>query len=195
MNTVFDRIYIKWYYTATQPKSKIYIKTKLMACYVVCTITYIYYTSVLCSERINVREYRRGIKMDGKPRETDNIGYTRRRQTNHKHSTICAGHHYTQSNANNVNKTLLWGYKIGKYFSIVGLNTIVCSNLCACVCKAIIIVHLVWKVVAIQIKIYFFNVSVKIAFNTSNPIYISIKTLLLLFVLIFHIFNCSQYYM
>ena len=75
--------------------------------------------------------------MNGQPRETDNIGYTRRRQRNHKHSTICVGHHYTQSNTNNVNKTLLWGYEIGKYFSIVGLNKIFCSNLCACVCKTI----------------------------------------------------------
>ena len=27
-------------------------------------------------------------------RETDNIGYTRRRQTKQKHNTICVGHHY-----------------------------------------------------------------------------------------------------
>ena len=62
MDTVFDCIYIKWYYTAAQPKSKINIKIKLMECYAVCTIKYIYYTSVLCSERINVRENRRGNK-------------------------------------------------------------------------------------------------------------------------------------
>jgi hypothetical protein len=30
---------------------------------------------------------------------------TRRRQTKQKHSTICVGHHYTQTNRNNVNKT------------------------------------------------------------------------------------------
>jgi hypothetical protein len=39
------------------------------------------------------------------PRETDNIEYTRRRQTKQKHNTICVGHHCTQTNANNVNKT------------------------------------------------------------------------------------------
>ena len=35
---------------------------------------------------------------------TANIGYTRRRKTKQKHNTICDGHHYTQSNTNNVNK-------------------------------------------------------------------------------------------
>jgi hypothetical protein len=30
---------------------------------------------------------------------------TRRRQTKQKQSTICVGHHYTQTNTNNVNKT------------------------------------------------------------------------------------------
>ena len=38
------------------------------------------------------------------PRETGNIGYTRRRQTKHKHNIICVGHHYAQTNKNNVNK-------------------------------------------------------------------------------------------
>jgi len=38
-------------------------------------------------------------------RETGNIGYTRRRQTKQKHNTICVGHHFTQANAYNVNKT------------------------------------------------------------------------------------------
>jgi hypothetical protein len=42
---------------------------------------------------------------NGQSRETDNIGYTWRRQTKQKHNTICAGHRYTQTNTNNVNKT------------------------------------------------------------------------------------------
>ena len=37
--------------------------------------------------------------------ETGNIGYTRRRQSKQKHNTICGGHHYSQTNTNNVNKT------------------------------------------------------------------------------------------
>ena len=37
--------------------------------------------------------------------ETGNIGYTRRRKTKQKHNAICVGHHYTQTNTNNVNKT------------------------------------------------------------------------------------------
>ena len=46
-----------------------------------------------------------GAIKNGQSRETGNIGYTRRRQTKQKHKTICAGHHYTQANTNNVNKT------------------------------------------------------------------------------------------
>jgi hypothetical protein len=30
---------------------------------------------------------------------------TGRRQINQKHNTICVGHHYAQTNTNNVNKT------------------------------------------------------------------------------------------
>jgi hypothetical protein len=33
-------------------------------------------------------------------READNTGHTRRRKTNQKHNTICAGHRYTQTNTN-----------------------------------------------------------------------------------------------
>jgi hypothetical protein len=33
----------------------------------------------------------------GQSRETGNTGYTRRRQHNKKHITICVGHHYTQT--------------------------------------------------------------------------------------------------
>jgi hypothetical protein len=54
--------------------------------------------------QINVREYRRG-NQNGQSRETDDIGNTRRRQTKQKHSTIFVGHHCTQTNTNNVNKT------------------------------------------------------------------------------------------
>ena len=37
--------------------------------------------------------------------DTDNIRYTRRRQTKQKHNTICVGHHYAQTDTNNVNVT------------------------------------------------------------------------------------------
>jgi hypothetical protein len=33
--------------------------------------------------------------------------YARRRKTKQKHNTICVGHHYAQTNTNNVNKLLL----------------------------------------------------------------------------------------
>ena len=37
-----------------------------------------------------------------KSRETGNIWYTRRRHEKQIHNTICVGHHYTQTNTNNV---------------------------------------------------------------------------------------------
>ena len=37
------------------------------------------------------------------PREACNIGYTRRKTP--VHNTMCVGHHYAQTNTNNVNKT------------------------------------------------------------------------------------------
>ena len=40
---------------------------------------------------------------NGQSRETSNVGYTIRRKT--QHNTICVGHHYSQANTNNVNKT------------------------------------------------------------------------------------------
>jgi len=46
----------------------------------------------------------RAIK-NGQSRETGTVGYTRRRQTKEKQNTICVGHHYVQTNTNNVNKT------------------------------------------------------------------------------------------
>ena len=47
----------------------------------------------------------KGNKKNGQTRETENIGYTRRKKTKQKHNTICVGNHYTQTNTNNVNKT------------------------------------------------------------------------------------------
>ena len=34
----------------------------------------------------------------GQTKETGNIGYTRRRQANHKQNTICLGHHLLYAN-------------------------------------------------------------------------------------------------
>jgi len=42
-----------------------------------------------------------GAIKNGKSRETGNIGYTRRRQTNQKHNTIYVGQNY----ANNLKQT------------------------------------------------------------------------------------------
>jgi hypothetical protein len=39
---------------------------------------------------------------NGQSRETDNIGYTRRRQTKQKHNSIFVGHHYAQTNTHNI---------------------------------------------------------------------------------------------
>jgi hypothetical protein len=45
-----------------------------------------------------------GAIKNGQSRETGNIGYTRRRKTKQNHNTICIGHHYAQTNTNNVKK-------------------------------------------------------------------------------------------
>jgi hypothetical protein len=50
-------------------------------------------------------ENTKGAIKNGQSRETDNTGHTIRRKTKQKHNTICVGHHYTQTNTNNVNKT------------------------------------------------------------------------------------------
>ena len=42
---------------------------------------------------------------NGQSREMSNLGYTRQRKTKQKHNTISVGHHYMQTNTNNVNKT------------------------------------------------------------------------------------------
>ena len=44
-----------------------------------------------------------GAIKNGQSRETDNIGYTRR--TIKTHNAICAEHHYTRTNTNNINQT------------------------------------------------------------------------------------------
>ena len=56
------------------------------------------------SNQINVKEYRKGIQKRTIQRNWQH-GYTRRRKIKQKRSTICVGHHYAQSNTNNVNKT------------------------------------------------------------------------------------------
>ena len=40
--------------------------------------------------------------INGQSRETGDMGYTRRRKTKQKHNAICIGHHYMQTNKNNV---------------------------------------------------------------------------------------------
>ena len=54
--------------------------------------------------KINVREYQRGNQKWIIQRTWQH--YTRRKQTKQKHKTICVAHHYSQTNTNNVNKTL-----------------------------------------------------------------------------------------
>ena len=65
-----------------------------------------------------------GIK-NRQSRETDNLGFTRRRQTNQGHNTICVGHHYAQTNTNNVNKTWAFLQTTGGKDE---LNIILCGN-------------------------------------------------------------------
>jgi hypothetical protein len=52
-----------------------------------------------------------GIIKNEQSREPGNKGHTRRRQTKQKHNAICFGHHNTQTNTLNVNKTCEPSYK------------------------------------------------------------------------------------
>jgi hypothetical protein len=52
---------------------------------------------------INVREHEEAIQM-GNSEKLATYG-TQDRKIQHKHNTICIGHHYAQANTNNVNKT------------------------------------------------------------------------------------------
>ena len=42
---------------------------------------------------------------EGQSIEAGNRGHTRRGKPKQKHNTKCVGHHYTQTNTNDVNKT------------------------------------------------------------------------------------------
>jgi len=46
-----------------------------------------------------------GTIKNGQSSETSNIEHRRWRQTKQKQHARCVGHHYTQTNTNNVNKT------------------------------------------------------------------------------------------
>ena len=56
--------------------------------------------------RINVREYRRGKKNDNAEKLVTQG--TQNEEIKSKHNTICVGHHYSQTNTNNVNPTNNW---------------------------------------------------------------------------------------
>ena len=62
---------------------------------------------------LNVREYQRAIQK-WQSRETDNLGYTRRSKTKQKDNTMYVGHHYSQTNTINVNKTCALQQTTGK---------------------------------------------------------------------------------
>ena len=60
------------------------------------------YASIIRETFINVREYQRG-NQKGQPRERSCQHSVH--STKKNHNTICAGHHYTETNTNNVNMT------------------------------------------------------------------------------------------
>jgi len=95
-------------------------------------VTYIFYEK-------NVREYRRAIENE-QSRETGSIGYTIQRKTKQKQqlNTICVGHHYAQTNTNNVNKT--WSLR---QITNGGKNkpTIVCM----CICTSTVVVIVIYS--------------------------------------------------
>jgi hypothetical protein len=74
------------------------------------------------TEKINVREYRRGNQYRTIQRN-GNIVYTRHdeEKQNKTHNTICVGHHYIQTNRNNINQKK---HDITEILLKVALNTI-----------------------------------------------------------------------
>ena len=68
-------------------------------------------TIVLNDKSVNKRQRKKndaiknGQWKDTGNRTKTNIEYIRGRKTKQKHNTTCAGHHYAQTNTNNVNKT------------------------------------------------------------------------------------------
>jgi hypothetical protein len=58
-----------------------------------------------CS-KINVREYWKGNQKWTEKLATLGAQDTKSRQTKQKHNTICVGHHYTQTNTNNIRKSV-----------------------------------------------------------------------------------------
>ena len=64
-----------------------------------CLHTFSFTTSTLDNTDVAIK--------NGQSRKTGNIEYKGRWQTMQKHNTICAGHHYTQTNTNNVSKTIM----------------------------------------------------------------------------------------
>ena len=81
--------------------------TELISIYLYCyvligTIMGVHST---CFAKVNKRQgIPKGQTKIDKPKKPDNIGYTRRRKTKQEHNTICVGHHYAQTNTNNINK-------------------------------------------------------------------------------------------
>ena len=58
-----------------------------------------------CMLYINKRQkINEGAIKTKQPRETGNTGCARRRKTKQEHNTIGVGHHYAQTNINDVNK-------------------------------------------------------------------------------------------
>jgi hypothetical protein len=61
-------------------------------------------------ERIGKKDITEWTIIYWQSRETNNKGYTRRRQTKQKHNTIRVGHHYTQAITNNVFWVVIYIY-------------------------------------------------------------------------------------
>jgi hypothetical protein len=61
--------------------------------------------TIYCICILNVREYRRDNQKRTIQRNWQHRVHNKKKKNKIKHNTICVGHHYTQTNTNNVNKT------------------------------------------------------------------------------------------
>jgi hypothetical protein len=76
--------------------------------YVICVCLRIVVSNTCCVMFLGIHQHpvwaQRGSQNE-QSRETGNTCHTRQRKAKQKHNTTCVGHHNTQTNTNNVNKT------------------------------------------------------------------------------------------
>jgi len=77
----------------------------------------------------------------GNPEKLATLGIQDDDKQNKKHNTICVGHHYTQTNTNNVNKTWALLQTTGKQFLLFIGNTLCYSYIQSSPAKVLAVIE------------------------------------------------------